>query len=221
MSSTTTSVISVSDREDLEIERLERKLKQLKDRKRKRLRSEEIQSPPRLAPAHRLPVAPPPPALSIVIDSESDPESEESETETESEIVCSSRFTVYKYVSTFLTPNSERLSRDESVRVGRIASILYRARYSPFKSLAALNDRNARLTKPFHKIEGASGFPTNAYDDSDTHLIEKAYFLATDMDLDAFGVLRYLKHQGWAFIRQIVDPSCPQDVFETLVSSPR
>lgn len=210
--STTVSAISVSDREDLEIERLERELRKLKDRKRKRLGSEDIQSPPRLAPALRLPVAPPPPpTLSIVIDSDSDEDDPD-----ESRIVCSSRFTVYKYVSTFCT--SEKLSRDDSVRVGRIASILYRARYSPFMSFAALNDRNARLTKPFHKIEGASGFPTNAYDDTDTHLIEKAYYLATALDLDAFGVLRFLKHQGWTFIRQIVDPSCPQDVFETLVS---
>ena len=208
MNSSTVLVTDTPDREDLEIQRLKRQIREFQDRleeveTRKRQRTTvAIASPP--------PLATPSPPPTIIPDDDDESDDEEVE-------VIKSYISVGQFVHGFLRASAQGVSQKKIKQVGQVTSALYRGKYCRDKSFASVYNTKAQLSKPMQRILGSSGFMANAYEDIDTHLIEKAFHLVVKRGMALSDVLASFRRQGWGFLQQVVGRSCTMDIFEALV----
>lgn len=223
MSSSTVLVFDTPDREDLEIQRLKRQIREFQDRleeveTRKRQRTAgastlAIASPPSAAPAlATLLPSPPSPPPTIIPD---DDDEDEDEGDDDEVIVIKSYIGVRQFVSRFLDPPSP-IDAETARKIGQVTSALYRAKYCRDKCFASVYNNEAQLSKPMQKNQSCS---YNVYEDIDTHLIEKAFHLVVERGMILDKVLAYFRRQGWGFLQQVVCRSCTMEIFEALVAN--
>jgi hypothetical protein len=217
-SNSTVLVFDTPDREDLEIQRLKRQIQEFQDRleeveTRKRQRTAgastlAIASPPSATPplATHLPSPPSPPPTIIPDDDAESDDDDDDEVE-----VIKSYISVGQFVNAFIRPSNQETNR----LVGQVTSALYRGKYCRDKSFTSVYNRYAQLSKPMRKTPSDS----NAYEDIDTHLIEKAFHLVVERDMTLNEVLSYFRKQGWGFLQQVVGRSCTMDIFKALLEN--
>lgn len=103
---------------------------------------------------------------------------------------------VSRYVRMVL---GDRLSNHQYQEIGRVAAMLFRAYYRCSDNFANLGRCNGPLKKAFlPKVIGPSNRSAQQYEDSDCHLIEKAYKIVVDCDMTFDQVYKiFMKRADW------------------------